>query len=124
MPERQVTFVNYWRLQYLIARMHPRTKGTFDGSGAGAAAVALGAQPAVVKIVSAAGGPGRVRALMTYVGTRESAPEAGKGQADRRDIPLRDERGHLVLGAAAREGVLASWEESFEKRTLSRDVGR
>ena len=95
-----------------------------DGSGAGAAAVALGAQPAVVKIVSGAGGTGRVRALMTYVGTRESEPEAGKGQADRHDVPVRDERGQLVLGAAAREAVLAAWEESFDKRTLSRDVGR
>src|SRR4051812_1085334 len=61
---------------------------------------------------------------MTYVGTRESAPEAGKGPADRHDVPVRDERGQLVLGAAAREAVLAAWEESFDKRTLSRDVGR
>ena len=94
------------------------------GSGAGAAAVALGAQPAVVKIVSGAGGTGRVRALMTYVGTREREPEAGKGQGDRHDVPVRDERGQLVLGAAAREAVLAAWEESFDKRTPSRDVGR
>src|SRR3954471_8000190 len=103
---------------------HGSLSAPSSGSGAGAAAVALGAQAAVVKIVSGAGGPGRVRALMTYVGTRESEPEAGKGQADRHDVPVRDERGHLVLGAAAREAVLAAWEESFDKRTLSRDVGR
>jgi hypothetical protein len=88
------------------------------------AAVALGAQPAVVKVVSGAGGRGRVRALMTYVGTRESEPGEGRGEAERQDIPLRDERGQLVLGAAVREAVLASWEESFDQRTLSRDVGR
>src|SRR4051812_7548353 len=103
---------------------HGSLSAPSNGSGAGAAAVALGAQAAVVKIVSGAGGPGRGRALMTYVGTRESEAEAGKGQADRHDVPLRDERGHLVLGAAAREAVLATWEESFDKRTLSRDVGR
>jgi hypothetical protein len=66
------------------------------------AAVALGAQPAVVKVVSGAGGRGRVRALMTYVGTRESEPGEGRGEADRQDIPLRDERGQLVLGTAVR----------------------
>src|SRR3954471_14454533 len=71
---------------------HGSLSAPSNGSGAGAAAVALGAQAAVVKIVSGAGGPGRVRALMTYVGTREA--------------------------------VLAAWEESFDKRTLSRDVGR
>jgi len=37
---------------------------------------------------------------------------------------VRDERGQLVLDAAAREAVLAAWEESFDKRTLWRDVGR
>src|SRR3954447_26165445 len=61
---------------------------------------------------------------MTYVGTRESEPEEGRGGGERRDVPLRDERGQLLLGAGAHEAVLASWEESFDKRTLSRDVGR
>ena len=98
-------------------RMRPARR---DRSGAGAAAVALGAQPAVVKIVSGAGGSGRVRALMTYVGTRESEPEAGKGQADRHDVPVRDERGHLVLGAAAREAVLAAWGKASTSAPVTR----
>src|SRR4051812_44367616 len=101
---------------------HGSLSAPSNGSGAGAAAVALGAQPAVVKIVSGAGGPGRVRALMTYVGTRESEPEAGKGPADRHDVLLRDGRGQVGLGAAGRGAVLPAGGGSVGQATPPRGV--
>ena len=66
---------------------------------------------------------------MIFTSPITSAPvrarrKQGRGRRIATTFPCADERGHLVLGAAAREAVLAAWEDSFDKRTLSRDVGR
>lgn len=72
-------------------------------------------QPAVVKVVSAAGGAARARALLTYLGTRET-DEIGK----RADIALRTERGETIASAGAREALLQSWLPSFDPARAGR----
>lgn len=110
------------------------TDGGFGGSGPGArgadghssiiqkAALAAGAQPAVVKIVSRAAGTARTRALLTYLGTREDPSDASGRK--RIDIAITNERGEVATTAAAREAILAEWSQDFETGHRSQDVGR
>lgn len=85
------------------------TKGK-PGSGLAAKArLALGAQPAVVKVASFAGGPARVKSLLDYL-SRQG------------ELSVEDETGAEIHG---REQVLdfsRRWSDRFDGRAESRDV--
>jgi hypothetical protein len=80
-------------------------------------------QAAVVKVVSAPSGAARARALLAYLGTRESEQkDAATGKPGRADILMLTERGEAVASAADREAMLQSWLPSFGALRRSRDV--
>ncbi|MFI0849595.1 relaxase/mobilization nuclease domain-containing protein [Mesorhizobium sp. IMUNJ 23232] len=89
-----------------------------SGGAAGAAgrsmrtrfgALALGSQPAVVKLASYGGGA-RAGAMMSY---------ASRGG----EVAVENERGERVLGKDALAEQRAEWEHLFDNRTASRDLG-
>ncbi len=92
-----------------------RTASVRQALARGPAVNNAAAQPAVVKVVSAAGGAARARALLAYLGTRETE-EKGK----RADIALRTERGETIASAGAREALLQSWLPSFDPARAGR----
>jgi len=104
-----------------FGRVRRRVGGGQDGwarGGTGAAdrsmrtrfgALARGSQPAVVKLASYGGGA-RAAAMMSYT-SREG------------DLAVENERGERVLGKAALAEQRADWEQLFDNRAASRDLG-
>jgi hypothetical protein len=84
------------------------------------------AQPAVVKVISSVSGVARARALIHYLGTRESEPgSTDKAEpAARVDILIRTERGERIETAEEREALLQAWAPAFDRASTSRDLGR
>ncbi|WP_457661979.1 relaxase/mobilization nuclease domain-containing protein [Sinorhizobium medicae] len=75
------------------------------------AAIAAGAQPAVIKVTSTVSSRGAAAGLMTYLGTREIEKENGeKGKVD---IPVYDQDGLVIASRADRAAVLAEWGSDF-----------
>jgi len=85
-----------------------------------------GAQPAVVKVISSVSGVSRARALLHYLGTRETelGSTGDKGPTTREDILIRTERGERIQSAEGREALLAAWAPAFDPARSSRDLGR
>lgn len=111
------------------ARSSPRLQGSMSRQAASARMAtgpSSGAQPAVVKVISSVSGVARARALLHYLGTRESEPGSAKesGPAIREDILIRTERGDRIQSAEGREALLAAWAPAFDPARNSRDLGR
>lgn len=75
------------------------------------ARLASGAQPAVVKVASFAGGPARVRSLLDYL-SRQG------------EIAVEDENGAKIQGRDQVLGLGGQWSDRFDGRAESRDVVR
>ncbi|KAA3445790.1 hypothetical protein C7I87_31335 [Mesorhizobium sp. SARCC-RB16n] len=77
-------------------------------AGAGRAAYAAGAQPAVFKVLSSAANGKQAAALLAYIGTRET--ELG----GKRDIEIFTDSGQGLANAEDRRGFLRQFKQTFE----------
>jgi hypothetical protein len=80
--------------------------------------VALGFQPAVVKVISTATGVTRAKALVSYIGQRED-PHSGV----KFNIPVTTETGRVLMSHEERTALLEDWRSDFNPAPPSDDVG-
>lgn len=77
------------------------------------AAVAAGAQPAVIKVTSTISTRASAAGLINYLGTREA--DGNAGSKGRIDIPIQDQDGHTILSGEQRAQLLREWAEGFRE---------
>lgn len=89
------------------------TTGRSSAEAASRAAIAAGAQPAVIKVTSTVSSRASAAGLMTYLGTREVHKENGeKGKVD---IPICDQGGHEIASREDRTAALVEWGSEFRE---------
>jgi hypothetical protein len=76
---------------------------------AGRAAIAAGAQPVVIKVISTVSAKPSAGALMEYLGTRENE------DGERENIPVFNQFGETIADAAGRAALVAEWTEGFKE---------
>jgi len=84
-----------------------------SAEAASRAAIAAGAQPAVIKVTSTVSSRASAAGLMTYLGTREVEKENGeKGKVD---IPIYDQNGLAIASREERANTLTEWGADFRE---------
>jgi Relaxase/Mobilisation nuclease domain len=73
------------------------------------AAIAAGAQPVVIKVISTVSAKASASALMEYLGTRENE------EGERENIPVFNQFGESISDAAGRAALVAEWTEGFKE---------
>jgi hypothetical protein len=73
------------------------------------AAIAAGAQPVVIKIISTVSSKGSASTLMEYLGTRENE------QGARENIPVFNQFGNSIDDAVGRAALVAEWTQTFKE---------
>jgi hypothetical protein len=73
------------------------------------AAIAAGAQPVVIKVISTVSAKASASALMEYLGTRENE------EGERENIPVFNQFGESINDAAGRAALVAEWTEGFKE---------
>jgi Relaxase/Mobilisation nuclease domain len=73
------------------------------------AAIAAGAQPVVIKVISTVSAKASASALMEYLGTRENE------EGERENIPVFNQFGESIEDAAGRAALVAEWTEGFKE---------
>ena len=73
------------------------------------AAIAAGAQPVVIKVISTVSAKASASALMEYLGTRENE------EGERENIPVFNQFGETIADAAGRAALVAEWTEGFKE---------
>ncbi len=73
------------------------------------AAIAAGAQPVVIKVISTVSAKASASALMEYLGTRENE------EGERENIPVFNQFGESINDAAGRAALVAEWTEGFNE---------
>ncbi len=73
------------------------------------AAIAAGAQPVVIKVISTVSAKASASALMEYLGTRENE------EGERENIPVFNQFGETIADAGGRAALVAEWTEGFKE---------
>jgi Relaxase/Mobilisation nuclease domain len=73
------------------------------------AAIAAGAQPVVIKVISTVSAKASASALMEYLGTRENE------EGERENIPVFNQFGETIADTAGRAALVAEWTEGFKE---------
>jgi Relaxase/Mobilisation nuclease domain len=73
------------------------------------AAIAAGAQPVVIKVISTVSAKASASALMEYLGTRENE------EGERENIPVFNQFGETIADAGGRAALVVEWTEGFKE---------
>jgi Relaxase/Mobilisation nuclease domain len=73
------------------------------------AAIAAGAQPVVIKVISTVSAKASAGALMEYLGTRENE------EGERENIPVFNQFGETIADTAGRAALVVEWTEGFKE---------